>query len=254
MRHTPKFRYPGLHINQRDCDLFQMLFDYKVATVSEISQFLFPNTGIRQVHRRLRKLESRGLLVSQGYKTLKGRFINRFHLSRVGFNHIYQKEVLKNSGIKLSSDSIEHDLKLLHIGERLKRSPLCAAYLTENRLQLLRSRVAHSHLSDFVDFKSDAYMGIESNNGNYNVAVEYERTQKKSLRYEHLIERYYLSPHVDIIFYFHETEKIKEIICELEERFWPKREPKFYFANPSMDSFFLNKVMLFDRVGSRISI
>lgn len=245
------YRFPKIHITERDIKLFDLLFQYKVATAKQILKYCYKGSSLNNVRYRLKRLCNVKLVQSLGHKQGND-LIFIYSLTGKGMRFIKERYAGYSKNLKLKSEVPDHDLVLLDIGQRLKRNEMLENYLTENLIQANPSFQDHKIFSHFVQIRSDAFVNFNFKTKQFRVAVEYENTTKSISRYEKLVSNYYLSSQVDLIFYFYKEKSIFKNICKIEEMNWKSNQKKFYFC--SIENFHqdTNKITLENCIGNKI--
>ena len=246
-----KHNVSGLKLKERDFKLFELLFQYKIADASQIREFCYPTADITDVRRRLKKLERFKLLASRRLSE-KSHTYKIFHLTKHGTKYLGKDYEGRLAKAKLKSDAPFHDLVLLNIGQLLSSKSVVEEYLTENLLQSEDSCHKDRFMRAFVVLNSDAFLRLVFQGERYNVAVEYERTAKHQKRYETLVDEYHAFSSVDAVFYFYESDKVKETIIRKEESKWQDNQPKFYFCRLEKGSALPPSLTFVDRTGDII--
>ena len=247
------YKQKGLYITERDIELFDLLFRYKTANAQQVLKFIYSTSSITNVRHRLKRLESLDLIKSDGHKTER-QLCNLYHLTKKGFGFLKEQYGDYSKNFKLKSDCPNHDLQLVEIGKKLEKSKHCEDYIPENILQSDEELCDDKEIEDFVKYRSDAYLAAKYQEEVFNVAIEYENTPKRISRYETIVDNYYFSPKVDIVFCFYRSENVKKHIVSIEEKNWKDYEPKFHFCSLKDFSNAKKKIVLEDRQGEKIEI
>lgn len=246
-------RFHRIHITERDILLFDLLFQYKVATARQILQFCYKESSLNNVRYRLKRLCNVHLIQSFSHKQGNDSvFI--YSLTNKGLRFICHKYPEYKRSLKLKSEVPEHDLVLLEIGQRLKKIDSFEDYLTENLLQANPNFLDHETFGHFAQFRSDAFAHFKYKSKRYRAAIEYENTPKAFKRYEKLVSNYYLSSQVDMIFYFYKEKSIHRNICKIEESNWKENQRKFYFCDIEKFNNDQSKITFLNSLGNSLSI
>ncbi|WP_127718214.1 hypothetical protein [Halobacteriovorax sp. HLS] len=240
-----------IKLTDRDFCLFLFLFKYKAASVTQIKQFCYPTSEECNLRKRLKKLENNHFIDFSSFYHGK-RFQKIFHLTDKGIEKLRESRPLDLIRKQLKSDSIEHDLPLIYIGESLKQSKNVLQYYSENQIQCLEDFTDDDLTSQFVKLHSDGYALIKFDDERYHGAIEFERSEKKSTRYEQLVIDYYISSAVDVVLYFSKTDSIIKQIKHFEELHYQNLEPKFYFLKLESELKLIDKIIFKNRKGQKL--
>jgi len=121
-------------VTERDRNLFDYLFENKVATVEDIRHDIFNNASKALVYKRLGKLERSELIQRSAY-SLEDKLFHVYSVTEKSYERfiVIIKEDIRRRQLK--SDTIEHDLALVDIKRRLKKLVRIKNYFSENQLQ-----------------------------------------------------------------------------------------------------------------------
>jgi len=238
-------------LTNRDLSLFSFLFKYKAASVTQIKQFCYPSSDKCNLRKRLKKLEKNHFIDFTSHYN-RNRFQKIFHLTDKGIEKLKTYRPLSLIRKQLKSNSIEHDLPLIYIGESLRRSKNILQYHSENQLQCLEDFTEDDLTRQFVELHCDGHTLISFDNERYQGAIEFERSEKKATRYEQLVIDYYISSAVDVVLYFSETDSIIKQIKHFEELHYHNLEPKFYFLKLESELEMIEKIIFKNRKGQKL--
>ena len=222
-----------------------------MADVKQIQHFCYPTSEFCNLRKRLKKLEISKFISFKSHYSLKS-FKKVFHLTDKGLLKLKEVTPMALLRKQLKSSSIEHDLPLVIIGEALKSSKNILQYYSENELQCFEDFTNDDLTRQFVDLNCDGYVLINFDNERYHGAVEFERTEKASQRYEQLVIDYYISSNVDVVLYFSKTNSIIYEIKHYEELHYKGHEPKFYFHKLESEQSMIDGVTFQNRKGHEL--
>lgn len=219
---------PKIILTDRDLLFFRFLFNHKVASVVQIKNYCYPTANIFNVRKRLRRLVDNHYLTEEA-AAYADKMFRVFSLTHKGFRALLLVNPLRIYRKQLKSNSIIHDHVLVDIAHYLKQLRGTQYYLTENEIQCINFE-KDFELNDYIKINSDAYLRLERGDYLFDIAIEYEHSQKSKEKYIHLAIDYYLSPSIDHVFYFYRNDWVKNAIVELEEEYYPECKPKFLFS------------------------
>ena len=108
----------------------------------------------------------------------------------------------------------------------------------ENEIQSIDFGVSDSEIEPFRRLNTDIFCSLNINDSIYKVAIEYERSQKKSDRWTEYLLNYHLEESVDVVLYICENESIKNSLMKIEREYCKRYSGKIFFC--SLTSFFTN--------------
>ena len=216
-------------INNRDLKIFCYLFEQKVALQVTIHERFFSENSRCTTVKRLQKLLAAGFLRKKG-QNVNGKLAAYYFLSPKGFEMIKHNYTLNSSKPTFKSDSIEHDLELSLLRNRLEKFTMLKNYYSENYLQNCLLDAGEEKLFPFRDLRSDAVLSLELNQGSISVALEYERTKKTENRYIKKLVDYHLKNNITAVFYVCKNRRIRDFIEIIGQGIDGKFSSKIYTA------------------------
>ena len=105
-----------------------------------------------------------------------------------------------NEKIK-KSDSQTHDLDLVDIRYVMEKFKIVKNYFTENMLNSCIEFSKSESFNQFVNLRSDGVLEIETPNGSFLVALEYDSSDKAPERYRKKLAEYYFSKKIRAVLY-----------------------------------------------------
>lgn|GEM_PF-1582085 len=217
-------------INERDRELFNYLYEVKVATQEQISRDVYKGVTKTVVYRRLKKLIHMKYLKRSLY--FNGtRAISAYSLSKTGlrvfiFNNKSDEYAIK----RCLSDSIEHDIILNDIRQRLLSCDEVKDYYSENVLASNASIVEDKKFKGFKKMHSDGMIFLQKGDEVFHLAVEYEHTLKYAKRYERLFFDYRFESDITAILYICRDKKVLKRVKEAELKETKGENQKTFFA------------------------
>lgn len=214
-------------LTERDLLVLNFLFEQRVANFEQIANRFFPQTKVFNVYRRLTKLAKAKFIVKIGVQT-EGFILNVYGLDESGLSAVSKGYKFSITKPLYKSDSILHDVALVDIRERFRKTKMVVEYYTENVLQGCGNFLDNENFKSFVHLNSDAALTIRTSSGQHNVALEYEVSDKQKSRYEKKLTDYYFAPTIAGVFYICENPFIENLIKRVDVEVGAKSEPKVY--------------------------
>ena len=216
-------------VDEEDQKLFDYIFRFKVASTAQIKRDIYPSVSIDVAYKRLQKFCRYKYLHRKAHRVNK-QFTNVFSLTPLGFKDFITEKNAK--GKHLKSDTIDHDLKLIEIANRIQSGKRVNAYYTENALKCDFEVWDRQCLEAVKEVHPDAIARVHFPNGEYSVAIEYEARLKNPTRYEDLFYRYReKGGAVPGIFYICANSRILNKIQQWGSRIRPKELYKILLHN-----------------------
>ena len=216
-------------LGDRDKKLFDLLYQFKVATVDDIRALVFDNIGKCHVYRRLKELDQMGYI--QRVLCQKNMmYLTAYSLTRSAFKKLLPEPKANLARDEYLSDKIEHDLGLLAIYRRLIQSPRIESFLTENTLKANSSEIDTYGIKDSIKHHPDAILIDQTSKGRYFLPLECELSVKKRFRYETKLMRYYQTETIPAVIYICGDDKVKRVISQTEEKYCKGYRPKVFYG------------------------
>lgn len=219
----------NVELNARDQRLLTYLFENKVASVEQISRDIFNNGHISTARRRLHKLWKVGKIEKIAHHS-ECRLRILYSLSPNGLRYLRSGKANDGTIGQRKSDSVEHDLELLDIRNRLTQAIETRTYLTENTLQSDKQYHLDPLIRHAVEMRSDAVLEHVRSEKRSWLPLEYEATAKSELRYLDKLKGYYARPKIGGILFIAENRQLLDIVSTLDQSLRDKYYLKMYFA------------------------
>ena len=239
-------------INFNNRNLFNYLYEVKVATAKQINRDVFNKVGKASVYGRLKRMIKKKYIQRISFFDGK-RHLSGYSLSKSGLRKFIFGKKSEDEWIikRCLSDSVEHDLILCDIRHLFLSLKKVRDYITEN---VLRSTADFVRTDEFKPFRQESCDGVVILQGKdqvFYLAVEYEHTLKYIPRYEDLIRSYHLEDDIDGIFFICKDKRILKKVTELEKKQTFIRKGNFYFT--TLENLFSNPkcLVFFDHDGKR---
>ena len=205
-----------MRINDRDKKILKYLFEQKVAYQRSLSERFFSKTAQATMIRRLQKL-LKGKFIAKSGHDCNGRLQVYYCLSAYGLDVIKEDFIFETSGASFKSASIEHDLGLSEIRNKLESYEMMESYYSENYLQNCSLEDGLQKLLPLRELNADAAVRIKTNHGSFWAAIEYERRKKSPGKYIKKFTDYYLRSEIAAVFYICEGEEIVNLITKVDK-------------------------------------
>ena len=217
-------------LQDRDHRLFDLLYQFKVATVDDIRVLIFGGIGRNKVYSRLKQLVQLGLIQKVPYQR-EGRFLAAYSLTEKCFKKLVCTEG-ERAWVRrqFKSGKVDHDLSIVTIYRRLIPSPTVANFLSENILMSNSAVMRSLDLEEWLRNSPDAILIHESNKGRYFLPLECELSIKAGFRYETKLINYYQSEKVPALIYVCGNAKVKEAICRVERKYCHGYPAKVFYG------------------------
>jgi hypothetical protein len=216
-------------ITDRDKEIFQFLFESKVAKVEQVYRELFPDVQMQIAKRRLQKLTSSCFLLKLGL-TEGNRLKAIYSLAEKAYQgHVFKKDI-NDRHIQLLSEIPEHDLALVDIRQALRKRMTVKNIYTENVLRSHYEYAESEEFRDLVELRSDAVIELLLQEHRFIVPLEYEATLKAEVRNHKKLLDYYMKHSGKAVLFICGSDTILKSLCETDQKVCQGFTPKMYFA------------------------
>jgi hypothetical protein len=210
MPNKSRFRGRVFLLSERDVQILNFIWKWKLATTSTIHHAIIRPGSAYSAYKALERLADHGYVKS--FVCEEHRF-TAWQLTEKGFSAI------KNSLGELSEEGYlsanpNHDLHSLafQLGEWSWYKFPIALHFTEQELRRRPADLYPSWVPNAVGHRADGYSRIEGKNRTWVYAFEVEFAQKAVGRYESVIRYYRSQRHVDRVFWLIADPEIKSKI------------------------------------------
>lgn len=198
-------------LSKRDLGVLQFIFEQRAVAFKQIEKRFFSDVSSQAAHRRLEQLSRENLLSKFYTKWDNGRIVV-YGITEKGINAFAKSYPYEVTGKSFKSDSINHDLGLVRVRERLEKTKSVVKYFSESMLQNCPVLANDDRLRAFSIANSDAALAIEAKCKKFQVALEYEASRKDLSRYSKKLTEYYFSKSVALVLYVCESREIENLI------------------------------------------
>ncbi|MCI5072643.1 hypothetical protein MRY82_06875 [bacterium] len=225
----PKIK-KGCLINARDIQIFEYLFEHRVALLEHIAQNIFTNIAYQTVVNRLNKLSHYSWLDKKPINHY-GQYKNVYSISKKAFAHYIDSEWYDFSYTQLKSDSILHDLKLIEVKQKLCSLNTVVQIESENHLHKKSIHDPSKVRSGFSRLRSDAAIHFNFGTGKIQtVPLELELSQKSKKQCHKKILDYYTLTSYPLILYIHSSPAIRNQMELSETKVTTNQNSRLYFC------------------------
>jgi hypothetical protein len=202
-------------LTARDLEILQFVFEQRAVSHQQLAFKFFNNAHRSVAHDRLSKISIHGFLIKlstlhEGIQTL---FYSVTDKGVRAFAMQFRYEIT-NPNFK--SDSVNHDIGLVEIRKRLERTSMVIEYISESVLQSCNGLIESEKFGGFSILNADAALVIDTKKDQYQVALEYEMSDKQESRYFKKLTDYYLNNSISAVFYICGNAKIEKIIRKVD--------------------------------------
>jgi hypothetical protein len=227
-------REPGprgdlVQVQPRDQKILQAVFEHKVLDVEQIREKCFGKIHVSNIRSRLTSL-CLGRYLERSTLYRDGKQFSIYYVTDKGvdqFSQQYDRQIVKKA---TRSNSICHDIALSKLRTRFEKLEMIRLYLTENMLKASRDRQEPERFKSFSELNSDAAMQIETHLGEFNIAIEYESSEKSKNRYHSKLLDYYLRPDIHFIIYVCTSARVIKAIGNVDRKLNEKFKSKIFFG------------------------
>jgi hypothetical protein len=195
----------------RDFEILQFVFEQRAVSFKQLAHRFFSIASFQAAHARLEKLTMTNYL-EKSYTLWNDTRTVVYGITKKGVKAFGESYSYQITGEKYKSDSVNHDLGLVALRERLEKVKMVANYFSENMLQNCSDLSGSEKYREFSIMNSDAALAIDTIKDQFQVAVEYEISDKKKSRYVEKLVDYYFSPNIALVFYVCGNARIEKLI------------------------------------------
>lgn len=216
-----------MRVTPRDLTCLQVIDRYGIMTTKQLHKTIFPQTDVRTVLRRLRKLEIKKL-ISRHHGLPNANLV--WSLAQSGLNLVGSR-----AGFAVNRNSLEHDILVSAVRLELDRLNLGVNWQSSHALRQ-KASLGKSPTDRFSSQIPDALFIIETDDGPKVVALEVEIVAKSKRRYRDIIANYSFNRAIDYIWYVVGNSRIGSLLLEEVERIIPlsKAQERFVWTDLSI--------------------
>lgn len=216
-----------VELTKRDFEVLKFLFEQRAVSHKQIEERFFSGCHRTVAQKRLSKLTEYGLVIKfctyhQEVNTTV------YSVTAKGVEIIAKQYKYQITEPNFKSDSVNHDIGLVDMRTRLEKSKMLVKYISESVLQSCGGFKESEKFRAFSILNSDAALLIQTPKSSYQVAFEYEASDKAESRYSKKLVDYYFAPSVDAVFYVCGNTKIENLIRQADFEIGKKFEAKVF--------------------------
>lgn len=216
-----------VELTKRDFEVLKFLFEQRAATHKQIEKRFFSGCHRTVAQKRLSKLSEYGLITKFcTYHDEVNTTVYSVTAKGVGIIAKQYKHEITEPNFK--SDSVNHDIGLVDMRERLEKSKMLIEYVSESVLQSCGGFKESEKFRAFSILNSDAALLIQTPKSTYQVALEYEASDKVESRYSKKLVDYYFAPSVDAVLYICGSGRIENLVRRADLDAGKKFEAKVF--------------------------
>lgn len=215
---------------ERDKQLFIRVFENRIMSASQVGAEFFLNVAAQNILRRLAKLARYGFLEKKVVCPLGGEDYSAFSITPKALEVVRARYPFRIVKEFCKSDSIEHDVDLVNVRNRLRALRSVTAYYTENMLQACEDFPGADSLAAFKKQNTDAALEIRKNGKVSVVGLEFERSEKASDRYAKKLFSYYSDSRTAVVLYVCRSPVIQRVIARAEASVMGSNRPRCFYA------------------------
>jgi hypothetical protein len=212
-------------LTSRDFEILQFVFEQRAVSCKQLAQRFFSIASFQAAHARLEKLITTNYL-EKLYTLWNDTRTVAYGITKKGVKAIGEKYHYQITGGNYRSDSINHDLGLVVLRERLEKLKMVDNYFSESMLKNCPDLSGSEKYREFSIANSDAALAIDTIKDQFQVAVEYEISDKKKSRYVDKLVDYYFSPSVALVLYVCGNARIEKLIRAADSEIGGKHKAK----------------------------
>jgi hypothetical protein len=198
-------------LTKRDLEILQFTFEQRAVSCKQLAQRFFSNVSFQSAHARLEKLTTAKFLV-KSYSLWRNTRTVVYGITEKGIKAFAENYYYQIAKYNYKSDSVNHDLGLVRVRERLEKAAMVKKYLSESMLQNCSDLSEVEEFREFSNANSDAALVIDTTRHQLQMAVEYEISSKQAARYITKLTDYYFSLNIDMVLYICGNASIEKLI------------------------------------------
>lgn len=199
-------------------------------SVAQISTECFPSVSRQNVARRLVKLTRYGFLERRIVCSVETGDFPAYAIAPKALEVVRARYPFSIVKEYCKSDSVEHDVELVNVRNRLRSFRSVVGYYTENMLQACEDFSGTDVFAAFKKQNTDAAVEIRKNGKVTVVGLEFERSEKSFERYVRKLRGYYLDSRTAVILYVCRSIAIQKVLKRAEASVMGRNRPRCFFV------------------------
>lgn len=215
---------------ERDKQLFVRVFENRIMSAAQIGAEFFSKVARQTFTARLSKLVHYGFLDRKVVSSANMGDFPAYSITPKALEVVRARYPFRIVKEFCKSDSLEHDVELVSVRNRLRALRSVAAYYTENMLQACEDFSGTDSLAAFKKQNTDAALEIRKNGKISVVGLEFERSEKVFDRYTKKLFSYYSDSRTAVILYVCRSPVIQRVIARAEASVMGSNRPRCFYA------------------------
>ncbi|MGE3263359.1 MAG: replication-relaxation family protein [Bacteriovoracia bacterium] len=215
---------------ERDRLLFTRIFENRVMSAAQIETEFFSSVARQTFAARLLKLTRYGFLDRKVVSPLDAKSYAVYSITPKALAVVKARYPFRIVKDYCKSDSVEHDVELVNVRNRLRALRSVAAHYTENMLQACEDFTNTDSLAAFKKQNTDAALAIRKNGKITVVGLEFERSEKAFGRYTKKLFSYYADSSTAVVFYVCRSLAIQRVVARAEASIMGSNRPRCFYA------------------------
>ena len=219
-----------IDLQWRDREIFKFIYAFRVASFSQIQKRYFQNVFRTACPRRLRQLESAGLLEISviGTKSHVYRYVS---LTAKAWHEIRENWPFEIDRPMFKSESPLHDLRVAELFFRFERLSTFSQLMTENLLQSSSAIAEDPKFRSLAKLQADAALVLSPKNSEpYVYGVEFEISKKAPDRYRDKLLNYYMADGIDGVLYVSDSQATLDAVARIDKEIRTKADSILHLA------------------------
>lgn len=199
-------------------------------SAAQIGAEYFPSVARQNVARRFAKLVRYGFLERRIVCSADLGDFPAYSITPKALEVVKARYPIRIVKDYFKSDSVEHDIELVNVRNRLRMLRSVVNYYTENVLQACEDFSATDALVAFKKQNTDAALEIRKNGRVNIIGLEFEKSEKAFDRYARKLRSYYSEPHAAVILYVCRNAAIQRTLARAEASVMGLQRPRCFYA------------------------
>lgn len=216
---------------ERDKQIFVRVFENRVMSRAQIEAEFFSGVARQTFTARLLKLVQYGFLERKVVTSYEVGDFQAYSITPKALEVVRARYPFRIVKEFCKSDSVEHDVELVNVRNRLRALRSVAAYYTENMLQACEDFSGQETFAAFKKQNTDVVLEIRKNGKIAVVGLEFERSEKVFDRYTKKLFSYYSDSSTAIVFYVCRSPAIERVIVRAEAAVMGSNRPRCFYAS-----------------------
>lgn len=219
-----------MKLTGRDQAIVKFLFENKISSFAQLKARFFNHASDKALYRRLSKLRKANLVTKSIIFDCTGKQVSTFSATKTGIKALLELSNTDLLGVKLKSDSANHDVKLVDIRLDIETREKVHDYKTENQI-LLDSSNGDSKFDLFKELGTDAAVKIELQKDWIEwIPIEFELTRKTLERSKEKLQRYLLEKSIPALILIVKDQSLREMFQKLETELVDQTKSKILYS------------------------